>query len=116
MTRRTKKVGNAGRYGARYGVRIRKQINSIGISKNKVYECPRCMHEAVRRVETGVVVADFDEYALFPRAIRQPTRQGGEASLRFLDEGAERPSGVRVAAGSRHRILRTLWVDALWPA
>ena len=54
MTRRTKKVGNAGRYGARYGVRIRKQINSIGISKNKVYECPRCMHEAVRRVSTGI--------------------------------------------------------------
>ena len=50
-------------------------------------------HEAVRRVETGVVVADFDEYSLFPRAIRQPTRQGGEASLRFLEEGAERARG-----------------------
>jgi large subunit ribosomal protein L37Ae len=54
VTRRTKKVGNAGRYGARYGVRIRKQITSIGNSKNKAYECPRCMHEAVRRVSTGI--------------------------------------------------------------
>jgi large subunit ribosomal protein L37Ae len=54
VTRRTKKVGNAGRYGPRYGVRIRKQITSIAKSKNQAYECPRCKHEAVRRVSTGI--------------------------------------------------------------
>jgi len=47
-------------------------------------------HEAVGRVETGVVVADFDEYALFPTPLRHPTRQGGEASLRFLGEAVAR--------------------------
>jgi large subunit ribosomal protein L37Ae len=54
MTRRTKKVGSAGRFGPRYGVRIRKQIDAVGRSKNQAYECPRCKHEAVRRVSTGV--------------------------------------------------------------
>ncbi|MBN1342147.1 MAG: 4-hydroxythreonine-4-phosphate dehydrogenase PdxA [Phycisphaerae bacterium] len=47
-------------------------------------------HEHVRRVETGVVVADFDEFGLFPSPVRQPTEQGGQASFRFLCEAVER--------------------------
>jgi large subunit ribosomal protein L37Ae len=54
MTRRTKKVGVAGRYGPRYGVRIRKQIAAVTAAKNKSYECPRCKHVAVKRVSTGI--------------------------------------------------------------
>jgi large subunit ribosomal protein L37Ae len=54
MTRRTKKVGIAGRYGPRYGVRIRKQMAAVTSAKNKSYECPRCRHMAVKRVSTGV--------------------------------------------------------------
>jgi len=54
MTRRTKKVGAAGRYGPRYGVRIRKQMAAAISAKNKSYECPRCKHEAVKRVSTGI--------------------------------------------------------------
>ena len=54
MTRRTKKVGVAGRYGARYGVRIRKQITAVTNAKNQSYECPRCKHQAVKRVSTGI--------------------------------------------------------------
>ena len=50
MTRRTKKVGVAGRYGPRYGVRIRKQMATVITAKNKSYECPRCNHVAVKRV------------------------------------------------------------------
>jgi large subunit ribosomal protein L37Ae len=54
MTRRTKKVGLAGRYGARYGVRIRKQIQTVEKAKGKSYECPRCRQVAVRRVASGI--------------------------------------------------------------
>jgi large subunit ribosomal protein L37Ae len=54
MSRRTKKVGISGRFGARYGVRIRKQIATVETSKNKSYECPRCKHVAVKRVSTGI--------------------------------------------------------------
>ncbi len=54
MSRRTKKVGVAGRYGPRYGVRTRKQISAVVSTKNKKYECPRCKHVAVRRVSTGI--------------------------------------------------------------
>ncbi len=54
MTRRTKKVGVAGRYGPRYGVRTRKQMAVVTAAKNKAYECPRCNHVAVKRVSAGV--------------------------------------------------------------
>jgi large subunit ribosomal protein L37Ae len=54
MTRRTKKIGVAGRYGPRYGVRTRKQIATVIRSKSKAYECPSCRHRAVRRVSTGI--------------------------------------------------------------
>jgi 4-hydroxythreonine-4-phosphate dehydrogenase len=43
-------------------------------------------HEEVTRVESGVVVADFDEYTMFGTSLRQPTAEGGHASLRFVDE------------------------------
>ncbi len=43
-------------------------------------------HDGVGRVESGVVVADFDEFEMFPAPVRQPTRQGGQASMRFLME------------------------------
>jgi 4-phospho-D-threonate 3-dehydrogenase / 4-phospho-D-erythronate 3-dehydrogenase len=47
-------------------------------------------HEAVGPVVSGVVVADFDEYALFPSPVHHPTGQGGEASVRFIDEAVRR--------------------------
>lgn len=49
----------------------------------------RLQHDAPR---TGfdlvheVVVLDYDEYSLLGQAVARPTRQGGEASLRFLDD------------------------------
>lgn len=46
----------------------------------------RCPHEEVSRVESGVVVADFDDFTMFNTSPRQPTADGGHASLRFLDE------------------------------
>ncbi|MFQ5489426.1 MAG: 4-hydroxythreonine-4-phosphate dehydrogenase PdxA [Phycisphaerae bacterium] len=43
-------------------------------------------HEDVNRIDTGVVVADFDEYATLGPGLRRPTAEGGHASLRFVDE------------------------------
>ncbi len=46
----------------------------------------RFPHEEVTRVESGVAVADFDEFPAFGTSPRQPTSDGGHASLRFVDE------------------------------
>jgi large subunit ribosomal protein L37Ae len=54
MSRRTKKVGIAGRLGARYGLSARKQIRNIETEQRKRHECPRCHHVAVKRESTGI--------------------------------------------------------------
>ncbi len=54
MAKRTKKVGAAGKYGARYGVRVRKRLTQIEAEKSKKYVCPNCNQESVKRVGTGI--------------------------------------------------------------
>lgn len=54
MSRRTKKVGPVGRFGPRYGVRIRRRILDVELEQRKRHRCPRCMAYAVKRRSTGV--------------------------------------------------------------
>jgi large subunit ribosomal protein L37Ae len=54
MSKRTKKVGSAGRLGARYGVRIRKRIADVErVSKGR-HDCPKCMAKAMTRTANGI--------------------------------------------------------------
>ncbi len=54
MARKSKKVGSAGKYGPRYGVKIRRSLGNIQAMKSKTYVCPRCEHESVRKVDSGI--------------------------------------------------------------
>jgi len=66
-----------------------------------------CPHEEVKRVESGVVVADFDEYAAIRPSLRRPTAEGGHASLRFVDEAvAATKQGLAdaIVTGPIHKI------------
>ncbi|MCK4614337.1 MAG: 50S ribosomal protein L37ae [Thermoplasmata archaeon] len=48
------KIGTTGRYGPRYGIKIRRQTASIEGNLRKRHQCPRCLHMSVRRVSTGI--------------------------------------------------------------
>lgn len=54
MSKRTKKVGSAGRLGARYGVRIRKRIADIEMESKGRHECPKCRAAALTRKANGI--------------------------------------------------------------
>lgn len=54
MARRTRKAGSVGRFGPRYGVRIRRRAQEIEEGLKHRSECPRCAAIAVRRSSTGV--------------------------------------------------------------
>ncbi len=61
-----------------------------------------------------VVVLDYDEYSMLGQAVARPTRQGGQASLRFLDDAvaaAMRPEGdpLRLDAVVTGPISKTSW-------
>ena len=54
MARRTRQVGIVGRYGPRYGVRIRRRVQEIDESLRVHHVCPNCQAAAVRRRSSGV--------------------------------------------------------------
>ena len=54
MARRTKKVGTAGRYQARYGVKSRTRVRDVESQQRLRHLCPQCGHKAVQRVSTGI--------------------------------------------------------------
>ncbi len=54
MAKGTKKVGITGKYGPRYGVKIRKQILEASRHRLRPQRCPECQHDAVKRVSSGI--------------------------------------------------------------
>ncbi|MCU0853235.1 MAG: 50S ribosomal protein L37ae, partial [Thermoplasmata archaeon] len=54
MSKRTKKVGSVGRFGARYGVRIRKRIADVEIVSKGRHDCPKCRANAMGRNANGI--------------------------------------------------------------
>ncbi len=54
MSRRTKKAGATARFGARYGVKIRRQILDVERKMRQAHTCPRCHRPSVHRISTGI--------------------------------------------------------------
>jgi len=44
----------AGRYGSRYGSRLRKKVSLVEAVQRKKSTCPSCAHEGVKRVAKGI--------------------------------------------------------------
>jgi large subunit ribosomal protein L37Ae len=53
-TNRTVKVGITGKYGTRYGAKLRKQVKSIEILQRTKYVCPFCGKTSVKRSAVGI--------------------------------------------------------------
>ncbi len=54
MSKRTKKVGNTGWMGARYGIRIRRRVLELDRSRGHRAACPRCSTVTLSRISSGV--------------------------------------------------------------
>jgi large subunit ribosomal protein L37Ae len=54
MSKRTKKVGNTGWMGPRYGIRIRRRVLEIDRARELNGTCPKCSTVTVHRVASGV--------------------------------------------------------------
>lgn len=54
MSKKSKKVGTSGRFGPRYGVRVRRRIAAIEKRQKQDHACPECGAEKVRRTDTGI--------------------------------------------------------------
>jgi len=54
MERRTVKVGITGKYGTRYGAKLRKQVKAIEILQRTKYTCPFCGKNSIKRAAVGI--------------------------------------------------------------
>jgi len=54
MSKRTKKVGNTGWMGPRYGIRIRRRVLDLDRARGVTASCPRCSTATLGRVASGV--------------------------------------------------------------
>lgn len=50
----TKKVGSAGRFGSRYGKRLKVKVANIEKDQRKKHKCPDCRKFQVRRISLGI--------------------------------------------------------------
>ncbi len=51
---RKKKVLSAGKFGARYGMRLRKKWLDVDVRQRRAHECPACSKIAVWRTASGI--------------------------------------------------------------
>ncbi len=85
---RTKKVGAAGRYGTRYGLKIRRRVAEIEAIQRRRARCPRCGHVAVRRKSTGIYVCKKCGYTFTGGAYVIETITGAEVKRALETKGA----------------------------
>lgn len=70
MAMRTRKVGAAGKFGSRYGKKIREDFVKIESLKKTSWECPRCLKKRVRRLAAGVWECDACKHRFAGKAYK----------------------------------------------
>lgn len=48
------KVGSTGRFGPRYGTRVRARVKSVEEKEKGFHRCPECQSKKVKRVGSGI--------------------------------------------------------------
>lgn len=51
---KTKKVGSAGRYGVRYGRKIRQRLLKVEATLRRKHKCPNCQKSSMERISSGI--------------------------------------------------------------
>lgn len=73
---RKRRVGTAGRFGSRYGKRIRDKVAEIEAVQKKRHVCPKCDMPYVKRISTGIwqckkCGAKFAGGAYIPKTVKE---------------------------------------------
>ena len=86
---RTKKVGSTGRFGARYGAKLRRRVLDIDNKRKEPTRCPACATRALKRQAVGLWKCKKCDL-LFAGGAYVPFTDAGKAANRAI---AQRISG-----------------------
>jgi large subunit ribosomal protein L37Ae len=86
---RTKKVGSTGRYGSRYGAKLRRRVLDIDNRRKEPTRCPACATKALKRIAVGLWECSKCNL-LFAGGAYVPYTDAGKAAKRAI---AQRVSG-----------------------
>lgn len=98
MSRRTKKVGIAGKYGPRYGIRVRRRLHDVESEMREKHPCPECNTGILKRVSTGVYeckkcgtkIASSAYYPTPPKAITKKVEEEESAMKEMKEKEPEK--------------------------
>ena len=105
MTGGTKKVGSAGRFGTRYGVKTRTQIAAIEKKEKALHPCPRCGQLRVKRLGTGIwkcrrCMCVFAGGAYMPKAAPKQSLGGEKVEAAAAEKKKKEAKGPKKEAGA----------------
>ncbi|MBN1159945.1 MAG: 50S ribosomal protein L37Ae [Candidatus Diapherotrites archaeon] len=86
MTQKTKKVGPTGKFGSRYGLKIRKRYKAIDLLQRASHVCPQCGAKKVKRESTSIFVCGKCGHR-FAGGAYIPTTLVGKTVARIVKQG-----------------------------
>ena len=82
---RTKKVGSTGRFGVRYGAKLRRRVLDIEKKRNEPTRCPACATRALKRQAVGLWKCKKCDL-LFAGGAYVPFTDAGKAAKRAITQ------------------------------
>lgn len=110
MAKRTKKAGLEARFGARYGVSVRRRASSALRKVKREYSCPACQYQKVRRESAGIWACRKCGHT-FAGGVWQPFTRASDANNRIIRrsvEGATATDMALIAQNAAIEYERTL--------
>jgi large subunit ribosomal protein L37Ae len=97
---RTKKVKSTGRFGARYGAKLRRRVLDIDNKRHEPHRCPSCATRAALKREAAGLWRCSKCGLLFAGGAYVPFTEAGKAALRTV---SQRVSGDFLALQSEEK-------------
>jgi len=88
VAKRTQKAGATARFGARYGVSVRRRAGKALAKKSRSYTCPNCQYPKVRRKAAGIWKCKKCEHT-FSGGVWEPFTRATSANQRIVRRSLE---------------------------
>lgn len=96
MSKRTQKAGLEARFGARYGVSVRRRAASALRKVKKEYSCPVCQYQKVKREAAGIWGCKKCGHT-FAGGVWQPYTRASDANNRIIRRSIEGATSTDMA-------------------